>query len=264
MTALTTAARLYATNTRQKTPVSPPSTSPTAALPPPAATVSAAPRDIVLYDYTRDVCPAEQPLLAEAGYYDRARLEAEIFPRMLCDFSRRPFGTQLFPGMLCTRAVKRELLCAHFITDKRITVFEDAAMSYDCIWHARSMCMIGEPLYVYRKLEQTNLNHYRQDFFQQLRMGLDYMTATLGGKDPALDRQISGFYARKVIVGVLWELQERGSVPAAARAVAAAMGQTHLAGLLSPAGFPPDIRLYLLLLKMHLYLPAVLLTKWKM
>ncbi len=220
--------------------------------------------DMVIFDYDRDSGQPEQPVLAAEGYYDRARLEAEIYPWMLCDVRRRPFGTQLFPGHLCTKAFRRELVCAHFIADERITVFEDAAMLYECVYHARSVYISRQRLYIYRRVEQSNLCHYRPDYFQELKMGLDYMTASIGGISPVLDRQISGFYVRKIIVGILQAYGQHSSVRAAARDLRRGLRDTGLMGGISSQGLPGFIRLYVWMLKCRLFLPAALVTVMRM
>ncbi len=220
--------------------------------------------DMVVFEHTRDTRPTEYPILAKEGFYDKARMEQEIYPYMLCDLRRRPLGTQLFPGMLWSKAVKRQLLVDHFITDDRITVFEDVAMIYDCATHAESMYITHEQLYIYRMVKNSNLHHYRTDYFLQLKMAQDYMLATLGGHSPALDRQISGFFTRRIVGGISLEYSRCGSLLPTTRAVACRLRQSGLTKAISSKGLPLFIRPYVWLLKLRLYLPVVLITIMKL
>ena len=216
--------------------------------------------DMVLYDITRDTGPSLYPLFAEEGYYDKARLEQEIYPWMLCDVRKRPFGTQFFPGFLVTKVCRSELIKAHFLADERISIFEDAAMSYDCLWHARSLYVLRQPLYVYRRTEQSNLKRHRPDFFQQLKMVQDYMTATLGGKAPEIDRQISGFVINETIFGIIGEYYYQARVFSTVRTLDWYIRQSGIMKAVSAKGLPLFVRLYIWAFKCHLSYPAVLLT----
>lgn len=220
--------------------------------------------DVIVHNYVRDTGETDWPVLAEPGYYDKARLEREIYPYMLLDRRRRPYGTQLVPGVLCSKAIKRELVSAHYLTDDRITVFEDTAMIYDVLYHAASAYMTDEKLYVYRRLDQSNLNHYRPDFFREIRFSFDYMSATLGGKMPELDRQLNGYFSRRVIAGIVWEHYRGGSIASVTKTVAGKLKESGLVRCLSLAGMPLYMQAFVLLLKCRLYYPAVLLVKWRM
>ena len=221
--------------------------------------------DIVLFEQRRDVGESSNAILAQPGYYDKARLEAEIYPYMLCDRRRKPFGWPMIPAFVWSRATRRELLLAHYIEDDSgITLYEDIAMSYECMYYARNMVIISEPLYIYRQREGSILSGARPRYFAEIKACYDYLRSHLGGKDAALDWQINASYLFKVIGGFVWELDPAGDVRQAARRVRAGLGQTDTVRVLSFAGLPVNMKLFLALLKCKLFLPATWLVKLRM
>ena len=221
--------------------------------------------DMIFFDHTRDAGPTEYPSFLSPGLYDKARMESQLYPYMLCDLRRRPFGTQLVPAFLCTKVCRRELLLAHYIEDGTpVMIFEDLAMAYECMYHASSIYVCDEPLYVYRRTENSLLTGYRSQFFQEVQICFQYVRRRLGGIDPGLDTQINAAYLRKVLVGVVNELNHASGLTEAAGRIKARLDQTGLVRELSYRGLPWDMRAYLLLLKCRLYLPAVFVTKLRL
>ncbi len=220
--------------------------------------------DMVLYEHVRDTGPAERPLLAPAGYYDRARLEKEIYPAMLCDLRPGRFGQELVPAYMCLKAARRALFLDHYVSDPRVTLFEDIAMAYECIYYARSLVVCTEPLYVYRQREQSILTAYRPRYFQEVRACFDYLRSHLGGKSEALDRQINGACMFRLTAGLVRELRRYPHVRDAAHHAAEGLRASGLAGLVRFGGLPPAMRGLLLLIKCGLYTPAVWLVKQRM
>ncbi len=221
--------------------------------------------DIVLFEHRRDTGPTQYPILAEEGFYDKARLEREIYPYMLCDLRRRPFGTQLVPAFVWERACRRELLLAHYVDDDApITLFEDMAMSYECMYYASSMYVCREPLYIYRDREQSILTGYRPRFLQECQVCFRYIRGRLGGLDPALDRQIDAAYLRKVLIGVTQLVRRAPTAAQAAKDLARALAGTGIPGEIGFSALPMDMKLYLLALKCRLYRLAVAVTKARM
>ena len=219
--------------------------------------------DIVLFEHRRDAGETEDPIRARPGYYDKARLEAEVYPYMVCDLRRRPFGQQLTPAFAWSRACRRQLLLDHYIPDDvPITLFEDIAMSYECMYFARSMVITDRPLYVYRRRGGSILTAARPRYFSEIQTCFDYLRSRLGGRDDRLDRQINAAYLYRVMGGFVRELAlQGGNALRTARTVRAGLGRTDAVGSLSFAGLPTDMRLFLLLLKCRLYLPAVLAVR---
>ena len=220
--------------------------------------------DMVLFDLRRDEGPVDQPMYAETGFYDKARLEAEIYPYMLHDARRRPFSQQLFPGYLVTKVGRRALITGHYLADDRITIFEDVAMSYECVYCSNSVYITREPLYVYRQMTSSNLNHYRPKYYHEVNMVRQYLLSHLGNKSPALDDEINAFCAFRVIAGFVNEYRTQRDLAAAARNAGRNLDETGLARDLSFRGLPPDIKLFLAVVKLRLYKLAALIVKYKM
>lgn len=230
--------------------------------------------DMVLYDFFQVEGDEGLPdLFAPEGYYDKARLEAEVYPWMLCDIRHLPddprhqdFGSrQLFPGYLWSKAFRRELLAAHFITDDRITVFEDVAMAYECLYWADSAYIAHDKLYAYRYLPSSNLRHYRPRYLQEINTLFDYLSAHLGCYGQKYAVQINVFCTRRLIACAAGELEEHEmNSRIAARALSAAAHETGLVDKLSFQGLNLPLTLFLLIVKLRLYLPASLLVKLRM
>ena len=229
--------------------------------------------DMVLYDFFqpgRDPKDDVPDLRLPAGFYDKARLEKEVYPYMLCDLRRQrgdlwrsSFGSrQLFGGYLWSKAFRRELVRAHFVSDDRITVFEDVAMAYECVYHAGSVCVTDERLYAYQYRPGSNLRHYRPGYLAEIDALYDYLSARLGRLDPALAVQINVSCARRFINCIAGELEEHGRrIRPAAEAFQAAVKQTGLDRKLSFRGMNLPLAAFLLLIKLHLYAPAALLVR---
>ena len=213
--------------------------------------------DMVLFDHRRDTDMAPVPLFLEPGYYDKARLEREVYPYMLWDSRRRPFGTQLLPAYIPLRIARRQLLLDHYIAEgAEIPLFEDMAMAYECLYHAQSLYFCPERLYTYRVRESSLLHAYRPEFFREIQLCFGYMRDRLGGKDPALDRQLNGAYLRKVLIGMDNDRRRWGGQAAAH--IAGSMARTGIPGELSFRGLPWDMKCFLLLLKCRMYRLALL------
>ena len=106
--------------------------------------------DVILSDFLCDYGDCREPSeqCFEEGFYDRARLESEIFPKMLFDGSFYSFGVN--PNCW-SKLVKRELIEKNLTpVDERIRMGEDAAFIYPCLLDAQSAACIKTPTYHYR------------------------------------------------------------------------------------------------------------------
>lgn len=106
--------------------------------------------DIVLCDYTA-VMPTREEIcraLFPSGFYDKNRLEKEVYPSMIYSGTYYKYG--ISPN-LWNKLFRRELLRDHlFHVPDDVIVGEDALASYSCILEASSAFFINEPLYYYR------------------------------------------------------------------------------------------------------------------
>lgn len=116
--------------------------------------------DMVLSDFLCDYgdCIEPSDQCFEEGFYDRARLESEIFPKMLFDGRFYRFGVN--PNCW-SKLVKRELIEKNLSpVDERIRMGEDAAFIYPCILDSQSITCVKTPTYHYRITEQSMSNAY--------------------------------------------------------------------------------------------------------
>lgn len=218
--------------------------------------------DIVLFDLTMEEdWSSPGGLSAEPGYYDRARLEREIYPYMLWD-ARQPFFSQLLPGYLVIRACRRELFLAHYLQEGvRLTVFEDTATVYECMYAASSMVICPDVLYFYRQHDSSALHSYDPDRLQNVKTCREYLLSHLLVRAPELAGQVNAFAADATVKAILREFKYDPSARHAVRHVSGELKRTGLARELSFAGLPLRIQLYLLMLKCRLYYPAALVAQ---
>lgn len=116
--------------------------------------------DMVLSDFLCDYgdCIEPSDQCFEEGFYDRARLESEIFPKMLFDGRFYRFGVN--PNCW-SKLVRRELIEKNLLpVDERIRMGEDAAFIYPCMLDSQSITCVKTPTYHYRITEQSMSNAY--------------------------------------------------------------------------------------------------------
>lgn len=116
--------------------------------------------DMVLSDFLCDYgdCIEPSDQCFEEEFYDRARLESEIFPKMLFDGRFYRFGVN--PNCW-SKLVRRELIEKNLLpVDERIRMGEDAAFIYPCMLDSQSITCVKTPTYHYRITEQSMSNAY--------------------------------------------------------------------------------------------------------
>ncbi len=216
--------------------------------------------DMLVFDFVTSDGSPDQPLLAAPGYYDKARLEKEIYPYMIWD-RRRPFFTQLIPGYQWSKVVRRELILAHGLRDCPIALYEDVAALYECLYNAGSFYVCPEKLYVYRLRSGSALRQYDPEEFRQLKLLRDYLSAHLLRQAPDIADQADAFISSKLLRAIANQLIHRDSLRQAARNIGAALDETGLARQICPQALPLRIRLFLALLRHRAYLAAVLVHR---
>lgn len=224
--------------------------------------------DIIMFSYYAfdTNTPSQRrskPLRLEPGYYDRARLEREVFPYMLYDRRKRFYTRVLDNGYLWTKVFRRRLLLEHFISDARIAVHEDVATSYECAYAANSLFSCPLRLYNYRQLGDSAFHRYRNDYLQQLRWAADYMFAHLG-TDPMMADQVNAYFVMRTMTAASRSLKNEKTFSLAVRTFRRDMESAQLAELLYLRGLPPHVQVFMLLVKCRLYRPAVFLVRLRM
>ena len=172
------------------------------------------------------------------GFYDKQQLQNELYPRMLYDASK-PFYSKLVTGYLWSKAIKRELAAAHYITDERIRVHEDVLMVYECLYHAGSVFICPDKLYFYRSNDQSIMSVYRPDALQNLRLCCDYFHTHLKKQAPELAPQINAYLVMRVMDFIAHELHHGHSFSVTRKNFRREMKHTDLGPELSASSLPP-------------------------
>ena len=194
------------------------------------------------------------------GYYDRKRLEKEIFPYLLTD-TRRGLQVGVIQAHTWDKAFKRELLAEHYTREERIRVFTDVPMTYECLLYSRNVYICNEKLYMYNKTNEDSIraksreNLLTKSFTYLIR----YMRKHLGGLGASTDRQLNQYAAMLIIRTGKWLARTDPSLRVAARHLKEGLRETGMLSYVSVKGLPKKAGAMILLLKMRLYLPAMIL-----
>jgi glycosyltransferase involved in cell wall biosynthesis len=221
--------------------------------------------DMLLFGLTRfcgDETTPAPPDLAP-GYYDKRRLETEVYPFMLYD-ARQPFYSKKIAGYMCTKAMRREFCLRHYTQDRRIIMYEDVAMIFECIYCLDSLVVISDCPYFYRTNPESALGRYHPEYVESLQRCNQYLKGHLGAMAPELMTSINAYISMRTIDAIAQEfLHDRpfGKIVAHMRQE---MDRTGLARQIDTHGLPLHIRLFIGLLQHRLYAAAVLITKLRM
>ncbi len=219
--------------------------------------------DIILFGFIHDFHEGdgekEYPPIPQTGYYDRARLEKEIYPYMLWD-RRGPFYSRLFQGYLCTKVFRRQVLLDHFLQDPRIKMYEDVSMLFSCFGGARDLYVCPECLYTYRWRSDSASKYRSSGYLSNLRLCLEYMNAHLGRELPVTLPQINAYCLMRTYC-YMDSCLKSGTFRSAVRLLRQEMHTSGLARLLRARGLTYQLWILTILFKLHLYMPAVFLTK---
>ena len=194
------------------------------------------------------------------GYYDRERLEKEIFPYLLTD-TRNGLQVGVIQAHTWDKAFKRELLAEHYTRDERIRVFTDVPMTYECLLHCRNVYICNEPLYMYNKTNEGSIRAVSREnlLTESFRYLIEYLREHLGGLGPVIDRQLNEYAAMLIIRTGKWRAATDPSLAEAARHLEEGLRETDMLSFVSVKGLPRKAGAVILLLKMRLYRLAMLL-----
>ena len=179
---------------------------------------------------------------------------------MLCDSKLRPFPTPRIPGYVPTKVYRRSLVREHYVTDTNITVFEDIAMSYECLCYADTVYICEECPYFYRFREGSILQGYRPQNYRACRYCFDYIRGRIGGTRD-FDRQINAFFTAETIWTIYAEFRVGRTFSQVLSHARTELRATDIAADLFFDGLTFKYWLYLSLLKLHAYFPLVLTAR---
>ena len=194
------------------------------------------------------------------GFYDRTRLEKEIIPFLLTD-TRKGLQVGVIQAHTWDKAFRRELLLEHYTREERIRVFTDVPMTYECLLHCRNVYVCNERLYMYNKTNEDSIRAKSREnlLTKSFRYLIIYMWEHMGGNGPAVDRQLNEYAAMLIIRTGKWRAETDPSLREAARHLKEGLRESDMLSFVTVKGLPPKVGAVMLLLKMHLYLPAMLL-----
>ena len=198
------------------------------------------------------------------GYYDRERMEKEIFPKLIVD-TRRGLGAGCIQAHTWDKACRRELQVKYYTRDERIRAFTDLPMTYECLLNCQNIYVCNRRLYYYNKTNEDSIRARSKENF--LTSNFYYLTAYmqehLPGYAPSIGPQINQFAASLIIRACKWGIKNDSSFREAERHVKEGLRESKLLSLVSLKGLPRGPQLLILLFKLHLYTPAMLLCAVK-
>ena len=199
------------------------------------------------------------------GYYDRKRMEKEIFPQLIVDTRRGCHAGSMIQAHTWDKAVKRELQVRFYTRDERIRVFTDVPMIYECLLNCQNVYICNEHLYMYNKTNENSIRALsRENFLTKSFYYLNvYMQEHLKGYSPSVDWQLNEFVAILILRTAKWRAQTDSSIREAAQHMKEGLQESELLSLVSIKGLTLKHWILVFLFKMHLYLPAMLLCAGK-
>lgn len=194
------------------------------------------------------------------GYYDRERLEKEIFPYLLTD-TRRGLQVGVIQAHTWDKAFKRELLTEHYTREERIRVFTDVPMTYECLLHSQNVYICNEPLYMYNKTNEGSIRAVSKEnlLTKSFRYLILYMREHLNGLGTTIERQLNEYAAMLIIRTGKWRARTDPSLQDAARHMKEGLRESDMLSFVSVKDLPRKAGAVILLFKMRLYYPAMLL-----
>ena len=199
------------------------------------------------------------------GWYDRARLEKEVFPYLLSD-RRNGFkiGTMI-QGHTWNKPSRRELQQEHYVRDEQIRMFTDVPMTYEILLHCQNIYICNEPLYLYNMMNTGSIisvgkkNYLTENFYHLV----SYMQERMRGYSDSMNRQLNDYPVHLIIRAAIWEIKKEKSFRQAVKNVKAGLKKSKLLELVSLNGLPRNPQILILLFKLQLYTPAMLLVAAK-
>ena len=194
------------------------------------------------------------------GYYSRERLEKEIFPYLLTD-TRSGLQAGVIQAHTWDMAFKRELIAEHYTREERIRVFTDVPMTYECLLHCRSAYICNEPLYMYNKTNEGSIRAKSREnlLTKSFYYLITYMREHMSGLGPEIDRQLNEYAAMLIIRTGKWRAESEPTLREAARRIKEGLNESEMLSFVTVKGLPRKAGAVILLLKLHMYLPAMAL-----
>lgn len=211
--------------------------------------------EIVFGDHTK---PMKNDL--EDGYYDKPRLEKEIYPYLFCGRRTGNGSVTVINGYAWNKVMRRELLLEHHLRDERIRMFEDIAFTYECLLNADYVYICSEPLYYYNKTNQNAMTQEKREYLKEnYAILFEYLHQRLDGYGPDIRRQLHLFAADLILIDSRMQIKTAPSLSEAAKRMRNGLETTGMMRFVCVKELPFKTRLFMGLLQKKLYLPAMAL-----
>lgn len=211
--------------------------------------------DVVVFDAERVYADHIEPCVSAlpAGFYDRERLESQVFPRLLID-RRRAYGEGIIHPTAWNKAYRNELLQEHHCMDEGIRLAEDNAFAFECCFCARSMVICRQVLYHYNKTNPTSIRgKVDPDRYKKLRRTLQYVTERLRPYTRWTEGQMNDYYASRIIIEVIDTCRKYPALFQAAGHMATELKETRLTDFVRLGGLPFRAGTLMLLLRLRCF-----------
>ncbi|MBR5110739.1 MAG: glycosyltransferase [Clostridia bacterium] len=194
------------------------------------------------------------------GYYDRERLEKEVFPRLIVD-DRNGLYAGCIQAHTWDKACRRELQVKCYTRDERIRVFTDVPMTYECLLNCQNIYVCNQHLYYYNRTNEGSIRAKSKEnlLTKSFYYLTDYMQQHMRGVSPAIDRQLNEFPVALIIRTGKWHAKSAPSFREAVRRMKGVLQESDLLSLVSVKGLPLIPKILILLFKLRLYSFTMLL-----
>ncbi len=196
------------------------------------------------------------------GYYDRARLEKEIFPNLLSD-RRNGFrvGERIF-AHAWDKICRREIEAENYVREQRITLFEDVPFMYECLLNCSRVYICNEQLYMYNKTNENAMTAGRRNYLSEnFCLLVSYLQKRMSEYGPDMIRQANDYPVALIIRQGLQCLRDEDGLLRASGAMRSGLRSSNFLGFVSVKELPWKQKLFVLLLKGKLVGMAMLMLQ---
>ena len=226
------------------------------------------PLDMVIFGDTMVFADHSEPQVSELpeGYYDRARLEKELFPYLFSDRRSGFHLSYLIQFHVWDKVCRSELQKKNHVRDENISMYEDVPLTAACLLDSQNIYISSEMLYYYNKANPGSIMTLggKNRLNKSVAHVVAYLQARLRGISPQLDQQLNDYPAHMVITTGIAQLENSRSFFQAVRKVKAGLKDSVMLHYISLRMLPPKPRLCIFLFKCHLNYAAMLLCALKM
>ena len=198
------------------------------------------------------------------GYYNRERLEKEVFPRLIVD-ARKGLNAGCILAHTWDKACRRELQLECYTREERIEIFTDLPMTFECLLKCQNVYICNKQLYYYNKTNEDSIRAKSQEnlLTKSFYYLITYMREHMIDLAPSVDQQINQFAASLIIRTAKGWVRKDGSLWEAVNHLKEGLRESGMLSLVSARDLPKKPRLVITLLKCGLHLPAMVLCAAK-